>query len=106
MSSNRTERQYARELPYDLDLSNTGAGWVGTWESVLRYTITDILDNDPSPYGPVEISIERRGRLVKITGTLIGLVPDQGVMLLRPDTYASAEAARPYDLHNIRRFRA
>lgn len=106
MSSNRTERQYARELPYDLDLSNTGAGWVGTWESVLRSTITDILDNDPSPYGPVEISIERRGRLVKITGTLVGLIPGQGVVFLRPDGYASYEAARPYNLSDIRRFRA
>lgn len=106
MSTTPTERQYDRDLPYDLDLANSGNGWLGTWNQIVRAACADILDD--GPYGPVQISLERQddGSMPIITGTLTGLVTYQNILFLRPDTEPAWTSPHLYAIDSIRRFRA
>lgn len=41
---------------YDLDLSNSGAGWMGTFGLLVQKAVDDITDD--GPYGPVEVTLD------------------------------------------------
>ncbi|AER50015.1 hypothetical protein SEA_RINGER_85 [Mycobacterium phage Ringer] len=60
-------RIYNNDGNYDLDLRNSGNGWVGTFGTILREAVEDITAE--GAFGPVEVTFDN-GRV--LTGTLHG----------------------------------
>ncbi|WP_301122968.1 hypothetical protein [Mycolicibacterium fortuitum] len=61
-------RVYPDTGHYDLDLSSSGSGWVGTYSLLVRQVVADITME--GPFGPVEITYDDGQKTV--TGVLHG----------------------------------
>ncbi|QZD98073.1 hypothetical protein SEA_JUICYJAY_196 [Mycobacterium phage JuicyJay] len=85
-------RIYDNDGNYDLDLRNSGNGWVGTFGAILREAVEDITAE--GPFGPVEVTFDG-GRV--LTGTLHGF--GSGDYMMRVEGLS-------IELDRVERFRA
>lgn len=52
----RPDRTYPKGGDYDIDLSSSGNGWMGTFQNVIVLVVRDITDE--GPFTPVEVTLD------------------------------------------------